>query len=47
MIIFLLLRDNKAISPGKNILNNVQSKNLVLQEKQFRVETKSLMLHKK
>ena len=47
MITFLLLRDNKNISPWHNILKDDQNKNLVLREKQFCVETKSLTLHRK
>ena len=47
VIIFLLLRDNKNISPRYHILNDVQNKNLVLHKKQFCVETESLTLHKK
>ena len=35
MITFLLLRDNKNISPWHSILNNVQYKNLVLHENNF------------
>ena len=37
----------KKIYHHDNILNNVQNKSLVLYEKQFCVETKSWMLHKK
>ena len=44
---FLLLLDNKNISPWRNILDNVQNKNLVLHEKQFCVKTKCFILHKK
>ena len=46
LIIFLLLRDNRNISPSDNILNDVQNKNLVLHKKQFCAET-SMALHKK
>ena len=46
LIIFLLLRDNRNISPWDNILNDVQNKNLVLHKKQFCAET-SMALHKK
>ena len=40
MIIYLLLRDNKNMSPLHNILNNIQNKNYVLHEKQFCVDKK-------
>ena len=55
MVIFLLLRDNKNISPWHIILNNVQNKKqsgvdnnkLMLQEKVFHVNKKKLMFENK
>ena len=41
VIIFLFLQDNKNISPWYNILNNVQNKKMVSNEKHFFVKKKT------